>query len=123
MPIPILVRDVMTPDPMAVPPSLPLGVAAAQMRERGIRHLPVVLDGALIGVVSNKDLARGGATVGEAMTANPMTVRTEDRVEVAAAAMALHKVSCLPVLEDVRLVGIVTTYDLLDALARRLRDR
>lgn len=42
-------------------------------------------------------------------------------IEVAAATMANRKISCLPVMDGNVLVGIVTTYDLLDALANRLR--
>jgi CBS domain-containing protein len=60
-------------------------------------------------------------SVSELMTAMPQTVESTERVEVAAATMAMRKINCLPVTRNGALVGIITTYDLLDALARRLR--
>jgi CBS domain-containing protein len=123
------VADVMTPDPMVVEPSVTLEGAYSTMKSLGFRHLPVVLDGKLVGILSTNDIGRLGATVpsimlrevGSVMTPQPLTIRPEEPIEAAAATMALRKVSCLLVVSDGALVGIVTTYDLLDALARRLR--
>jgi len=55
------------------------------------------------------------------MTKNLITAKPGEKIEVAAANMASHKINCLLVVEGRRLAGIVTTYDLLDALARRVR--
>ena len=51
------VRDVMTATPMTIDPEAPVETAVAVMRERGLRHLPVVnADGRLIGIVTDRDL-------------------------------------------------------------------
>ena len=123
------VADVMTPDPMVVEPEVTVEGAYGTMKSLGFRHLPVVRAGELVGIISTNDIGRLGATVpeilarevGTVMTPNPFTIQPEEPIEKAAATMALRKVSCLPVLSGGALVGIVTTYDLLDALARRLR--
>jgi acetoin utilization protein AcuB len=123
------VADVMTPDPMVIEPEATVADAYNTMKSLGFRHLPVVRDKQLIGILSTNDVGRLGATVdeimqrdvGSVMTPNPITIGPEEPIEKAAATMALRKVSCLPVVEGPDLVGIVTTYDLLDALARRLR--
>lgn len=126
---PTTVGDVMTPDPTVVDPGVTVGGAYATMRGQGFRHLPVVLDGQLVGVISTSDVGRLGAgmsaildqPVGEAMNKDVLTTSPDAPIETAAAQMALRKVNCLPVVVDGRLVGIVTSYDLLDALARRIK--
>jgi acetoin utilization protein AcuB len=100
------------------------------MSERGFRHVPIVESGLLLGLISMTDIGRLGATVPailarplhEVMTKNLVTVRPDESVAAAAATMASRKINCLPVIVDNQLAGIVTTYDLLDALARRVRD-
>ena len=57
----------------------------------------------------------------EVMTKNLVTVKPGDSVAAAAATMASKKINCLLVVVDRKLAGIVTTYDLLDALAQRVR--
>jgi acetoin utilization protein AcuB len=123
------VEEVMTPDPVTLQPDATVADAYALMAERGFRHVPIIEGGALVGVISMTDIGHLGArvqeissrTLGEVMTKNVLTIGVQDPVEVAAALMASRKVNCLPVVENGKLVGIVTTYDLLDALARRLR--
>jgi acetoin utilization protein AcuB len=123
------VRDVMTADPITVEPDGKVGAAYRTMKDGGFRHLPVVSGGKLVGIISTNDIGRLGGElpqiaerpVSDLMTADPITIGEDEPVEAAAATMALRKVNCLPVAVDGRLVGIVTTYDLLDALARRLR--
>lgn len=120
---PVFVRDVMTPDPATLAPDATVAAAVALMSSVGCRHVPVVADGRVVGVVSSKDL-RGWSDeslVADAMTRDPATVRPEDPIESAAAIMALRKIGCLIVIEGGALGGILTTYDLLDALAFRLR--
>jgi acetoin utilization protein AcuB len=120
------VREVMTPDPQVISPDKTLERAYAVMKEEGFRHLPVVQDGVLIGILSMTDIGHLGAsvpelmarTVGSLMTKNPLTVGADEPIEAAAAQMGIRKVHCLPVVEADKLVGIITTYDLLDALAR-----
>ncbi len=142
-----VVQDIMTRDPITIDPEAPVATAVAVMREREIRHLPVVDDaGRLIGMLSDRDLRtallapallehlsvaaqrrlRGvqGAVenlrVRDVMTWDVVTVRPEAPVGEAAALMFESRVSSLPVLRDGRLVGIVTERDVLKALAATL---
>jgi acetoin utilization protein AcuB len=123
------VEEVMTPDPTTSHPSATVSDAYTLMSERGFRHVPIVDGEALAGVISMTDIGRLGAqipeilnrTLADVMTKAVLTIGPEDAVDVAAAVMASRKINCLLVVENGKLVGIVTTYDLLDALARRLR--
>lgn len=123
------VEEVMTPDPLTLEPSALIRDAYAMMKEKGFRHVPIVEGGELKGVISMTDIGKLGARIPEVlqmkiadtMTTNLMTVGPGESVDVAAAKMASRKINCLPIVENGKLVGIVTTYDLLDALARRLR--
>jgi acetoin utilization protein AcuB len=123
------VQDVMTAEPMVVSSDTTVGEAYATMKRGGFRHLPVCDDGKVVGVISTNDIGRLGVAVAEvrqkpvsaAMARELVTIGPDEPIETAAAKMALHKVNCLPVMVADELVGIVTSYDLLDALARRIR--
>ena len=126
------VRDVMTADPATIAPEAPLGVALATMRERQIRHLPVVEDtGRLVGILTDRDLrqatlararslqeAERDLTVQDAMSWAVVTIHPGDPLARAAAIMFERRVGSLPVVENARLVGILTERDLLRALMR-----
>jgi CBS domain-containing protein len=138
------VRDVMTKAPLTIDPEASVATAVAVMRERALRHLPVVDDGGrLTGVVTDRDLrgavfapafaehlssaarARlGGLTatldslrVRDVMSWGPVTIGPEAPVAQAAAVMITAGIGCLPVVEDGQLLGIVTERDVLKALA------
>jgi CBS domain-containing protein len=141
------VRDVMTATPMTIDPEAPVETAVAVMRERGLRHLPVVDDGgALIGIVTDRDL-RGGmfgpalaeylpvehrgrlralatvldtVRVRHVMTWGAVTTSPDAPVAQAAAIMADQRIGSLLVVAGQRLVGIVTEHDVLKALAATL---
>lgn len=119
----------MTPDPVTLPPTATVRDAYELMTERGFRHVPISEDNVLLGIVSMTDIGHLGARVAEVM-ARPLhevmstklvTVKPGERVEVAAATMASRRINCLLVMTGTQLAGIVTTYDLLDALARTVR--
>jgi acetoin utilization protein AcuB len=134
----MLVRDVLTPSVVSIDPKTVLPDAVRLMRERGIRHLPVVEDGRLVGIVSDRDLKRAMASpatslevheltyllnrleVGEIMTRTVITIGPMLPVEEAARLMVMEKVSALPVTEGDRLVGIVTETDVLDLFVRAM---
>jgi acetoin utilization protein AcuB len=126
----IKVEDVMTPDPTALAPTATVGEAYALMKDRGFRHVPICEGDLLLGLISMTDIGRLGAAVPEilarplheVMTTNLITVGGDESVSAAAATMASKKINCLLVVTGRQLAGIVTTYDLLDALARRVRD-
>jgi acetoin utilization protein AcuB len=124
------VEDIMTPDPLTLPPTATVGEAYSLMRDRGFRHVPVTEGPLLLGVVSLTDIGHLGATIPEilakplheVMTKKLVACKPEVSVAAAATMMASKKINCLLVCVDTGLVGIVTTYDLLDALAKSLRE-
>jgi acetoin utilization protein AcuB len=113
----------MTRDPIAISPEASIQEAIELMKTHSIRHLPVV-DGQerLVGWVSDTEL-RGvfiasmieELTVGDVMIADPITVSSSDVLEQAALLISKHKIGGMPVLEDGKLVGIITVVDILEA--------
>ena len=143
----VRVDEVMTRDVVSVTPDTPLKDVAAVLVERGISGLPVCdADGAVVGVLSEADLLvkQGGSpersgglfawlvetasapdlaklrarTAGEAMTAPAITVPAGSSVSEAARTMVSLGVNRLPVVEDGRLVGIVSRADLVRLFTR-----
>ena len=143
----VRVGEVMTRDVVSVTPETPIKDVAAVLVERGISGLPVCdADGAVVGVLSEADLLvkQGGSpersgglfawlvettsapdlaklrahTAGEAMTAPAVTVDAASPVSEAARTMVSLGVNRLPVVEDGRLVGIVTRADLVRLFTR-----
>lgn len=104
---------------------------AALMRERRIRHLPVVdADGRLVGLVTHRDLlsraaaAEGGAGAAGAqrlMSTPVATIHPGADVRRAAETMLERKFGCLPVVSGGRLVGILTESDFVRRLSRSER--
>jgi acetoin utilization protein AcuB len=123
----LTVRDVMVTNPVTVRPHETARHAYQLMRDHRFRHLPVVEDGQLLGILSDRDLrpvllspTLARARVGELMSENLTTVGPEALVEEAASLLVVKKIGCLPVVADGRLVGIVTETDLLGVLVELL---
>jgi acetoin utilization protein AcuB len=123
----LAVRDVMSTDLVTVGPGESARRAWELMRDRRIRHLPVVVDGRLVGVLSDRDLrpvllspGLAGAAVGELMSEDVTTITPGSAVEDAASLLVVKKIGCLPVVEGGRLAGIVTETDLLAVLVELL---
>jgi acetoin utilization protein AcuB len=123
----LTVRDVMVTNPVTVRPHETERHAYQLMRDHRFRHLPVVEDGHLVGILSDRDLrpvllspTLARARVGELMSENLTTVGPEALVEEAASLLVVKKIGCLPVVADGRLVGIVTETDLLGVLVELL---
>lgn len=128
----LLVRDWMAREVVTVEPETTAAEALALCRKHGIRHLPVLEGRRLIGLISDRNLrsatpalgdpSRAEALqrirVGDEMVRDVATARPEDPVEDVAAAMYERKIGCLPVIEGDSLVGIVTSSDVMKALAR-----
>jgi len=113
--------DCMTANPTEIGVETTLDVAADMCRANGIRHLPVVEAGQLLGILSDRDLRRargvgrrGDMPVDEILEASPITIERETTLEEAARTMLERKISALPVLDEEELVGILTLTDLLD---------
>lgn len=120
------IRSVMVRDPQTIPSERTLAEAHDVMRAHGIRHLPVMRNGRLVGIVSLRDLHlvqtlrtidTAKVSVEEAMTPNPFTVSPEAPVADVARAMAQNKWGSAVVMENERVVGMFTTIDALKLLA------
>jgi acetoin utilization protein AcuB len=112
------VRDIMTADVISVTPALTVEQALKQMRTARIHHL-VVLDGHVVGVLSDRDLeGRTGKCVRDVMSSHVVVVDGDAHVRDAAKLMYAYRIGCLPVVDGKRLIGIVTTFDLLAFLSR-----
>lgn len=124
------VRKHMTLGPQLISSEHTLAQARQVMRERNIRHLPVVDDGRLVGVVSQRDLylletLRGvdpaSEKVKEAMSREPFAVPPDAPLDEVALAMAECKYGSAVVVDQGVVVGLFTTVDALRALAAVLR--
>lgn len=119
----MFVRHWMSAPAVVVPPVAPADATLGFMTKRRIRRMPVVDDGRLVGIVTRSDLEarrKANQTVNDVMTSAPLTVAPDDTLERAAAMMLENKVSGLPVVEDGRVVGILTESDLFRALCEML---
>ena len=124
----------MSTDLFTVQPDDLIDLAASVMDWRHIRHVPVEDEtGRLAGLVTHRSLLRlisqgirekavGTLTVREVMVANPVTVSPSTITLDAIDLMREHRIGCLPVVENDQLVGIVTSYDFLEASARVFRE-
>lgn len=119
------VQEHMTHEPLVISGGVSLAEAAQLMRGRNIRHLPVVDDGAVVGVISERDihvartlksLHMEKATVSLVMSTPPLTVRPDARLSDVAARMIDRKIGSAVVVFEGRVVGIFTTHDALLAL-------
>jgi CBS domain-containing protein/gamma-glutamyl:cysteine ligase YbdK (ATP-grasp superfamily) len=121
----------MSTDLFTVKPDDLIDLAASVMDWRHIRHVPVEdEEGRLIGLVTHRGLLRilnmgdranhdgTPTTVREVMIENPVTVLPSTSSLEAIQIMRSNRVGCLPVVENDQLVGIVTSYDFLEASAR-----
>ena len=115
------VNDVMTRNVRACEPSATVREAAALMAREDIGPVPVVEDGRLVGIVTDRDLvirvlAEGRdpdhSTVGEIASKDLVTVSPDDELEDAMRLLAENQVRRLPVLDGDRLVGIVAQADI-----------
>lgn len=128
------VSERMRREVVTVEPHVPLQEASDLMTRHGIRHLPVVKDGRLVGIVTDRDLRRAWpsnatsleirevyhrlatAPVQEAMTSGVLTVSPRTPLAEAARLMRDRRIGALPVLDGSELVGILTESDLVETL-------
>ena len=128
----LTVEALMTVAPEAVGPEDTLHTVLAKMNGGGCRHLPVVENERVIGIITERDvrLAVGAPTLSgeieesrraaldeviaaEIMTSDPLTARPGDSARAVADLLCLHKYGAVPVVEDGELVGILTVVDYL----------
>ncbi len=130
----MLVKDWMTKDPVTITDETSMMKAIHMMKERRFRRLPVLHEGKLVGLVTDRDLKEASPSkattldvhelyyllaelqIKEIMSRNPISVSPEDTVEHAAQLMLEKTISGLPVVEgDGHLVGIITQSDVFKA--------
>jgi acetoin utilization protein AcuB len=126
----MLVGERMSHPVVTIPPTTPITDALKLMRQEKIRRMPVIKDGKLVGIVSDKDLLNASPssatslsiwemnyllskiTVGDVMTKDVLTVSPDATLEEAARIMADNKIGGLPVTRDDKVVGIITETDI-----------
>ena len=116
----MIVGNRMTKEPITVGPDDLLIRAAHKMAAGGFRRLPVVSDGKLVGIITERDLREHGGhlehtKINGAMTENPVTVVPATTLEEATRILLERQIGGLPVVADGRLIGIITTSDILNA--------
>jgi CBS domain-containing protein len=134
----MLVQDLMQRDVFTLAATDTLDVADDVMRLGRIRHIPVVAEGALVGILSQRDLFRAGLSsllqlkytaerdwlaaipIRAVMTTCVFTAHPRTTIQEAVTIMLDKKIGCLPVVEDDRLVGLLSESDCLRYLAHLL---
>ena len=124
------VRDWMTANPITIAPNTSLGQANRLMKENSIRRLPVVDHGKLVGIVTLGDLREASPsdatslsifeihyllaklTVEDIMSKKPVTVAPDATIYGAAQIMLQNKIAGLPVVDQGKVVGIITESDI-----------
>jgi CBS domain-containing protein len=133
----MLVLHHMTTDPIVIAPEDSLVHARTLMRRHSVRHLLVLQDGRLDGVITDRDIRDympslcrdmglhelsqeiSRVHVDEAMKRLPVTISPEETIERAAQLFLAHRIGCLPVVSEGKVVGLITTSDVLRTLATR----
>jgi CBS domain-containing protein len=114
------VKDVMTAYPTSIESNAPVVEAARRMATEDVGSLPVVDDGTLVGMVTDRDLVLNviakdidphKVTVGEVCSEDPITARPDESLDDALTRMAKDQVRRLPVVDDGELVGILAQAD------------
>lgn len=129
----MFVRERMTVNPYTIAENAPIFEASELLRKNKIARLPVVKDGKVVGIITRDDLLKispsaattlsvwelnyvlGKLQVKDGMTKNPITISPDANLEEAALIMRDKDVGALPVVEDGKLIGIITESDIFDA--------
>ena len=122
----MLLKQIMKRDPITASDTDSLGDAYRKMIAARSRHLPVIRDGKLVGILTERDILEfrakrdidedwWRATASAAMHAPAQTAGPDDSLTEAAGRMAASKLGALPIVDLGKLVGIVTVTDVLAA--------
>jgi len=122
----MVVQEIMTRNPHAIEADQPVRAAMQRLISEDIRHLPVLDNGTLVGMLSDRDIRsiaaatltgelgdQLSAPVSELMTSDPISVDPEAEIGEVIDLMIEHKVGALPVVAEDKLVGIVSYVDVL----------
>lgn len=128
------VSERMTKNIITVTPETTLSEALRIVHEKKIRHLPVVAEGRLVGIVTDRDLKKVSASeattlsvwelnylldrvkIKDFMIRDVISVSPELPIDEAAELMIAHRIGSLPVVEDSKVVGILTETNMVETL-------
>ena len=128
-------NDLMTVNPITVAPDTPLQELVDIMHQESYRHLPVVEDAQLVGIITDRDVRIqldspvlqierlnwaeeiSQMTAATCMTTDPITVTPDTPIQQVIELLRAYKFGALPVVDEGVLVGIISTIDLLSYLA------
>ena len=134
----LTVNDLMTIMPSTVTPDTKLRTIIGVMKTEGCRQLPVLENGKLVGIISDRDVRLvmnspivlhnrwqdeellDKVTAETCMTPNPVSVTPDMPAYRAAEMLGIYKFGALPVVENEMLVGIISVTDFLEYLAQEL---
>lgn len=134
----MFVKSKMTANPFTISPDQTIPDAHEIMAQNGIKRLPVMKNGKLVGIVSKEDILRASPSkattfsMGEItyllaktkismiMTKEPVTISSNALLEEAATLMRDNGISFLPVVDENKLVGIITESDIFDSFIELL---
>ena len=132
------VKDLMTSTVVTIGPDEPMKTAVEKIFTGRFRRIPVVEKGRVVGIITDRDIRQTlnspvlvreksyddyvlhEVTVGNSMTPDPLTIRSDATLIDAVEKMESRKIGGLPVVDDGALVGIITESDLLQYLAKLL---
>jgi acetoin utilization protein AcuB len=130
----MLVKDRMTPNPICGHPEMSVIEAQALMQKHNFRHLPIVDGDELVGLITQQILLRAVPSdvsrfspfvikyigtklkASSVMVKDVVTIDPDTAIEDAAGVMADKKIGCLPVMQDGKLVGIISDNDLFSVM-------
>ncbi len=123
----MIVKQYMAANPITVTRETSIQEAIQLLKKHFIRHLPVVDNGKLVGWLTEANV-RGALlpsmleeiTVNDIMIHDPITVEASESIEAAARLLVENRIGGMPVLEDGKLVGVITVIDLLNAFLEML---
>lgn len=134
----MFVRNKMTANPFTISPDQTIPDAHEIMAQNGVKRLPVMKNGKLVGIVSKEDITQASPSkattfsmgeityllaktkISQIMTKNPISISSNALLEEAATLMRDNNVSFLPVVDDGKLVGIITESDIFDSFIELL---
>ncbi|UCZ52304.1 acetoin utilization AcuB family protein [Bacillus shivajii] len=126
----MIIQDIMQKDVIYIQKNTSIQAALNLMKQHRIRHLPIVNESdEIIGIISDRDLKEASpsifqenneslllTSVEKVMISDVLTALPYDFVEEAANTMIEHQISCLPIEDAGKLIGIITETDLLQTL-------
>ncbi len=131
----MLVKEWMAKDPIVIDENTSIMKATQMMKEHRIRRIPVVRDGKLIGIISDRDIKEAAPSkatsldvhelyyllseikVKDIMTPDPITLKENDSVEKAAVIMLENRISGIPIVDDNdHVIGVITQTDVFKVM-------